>query len=137
METLCEFLLQKVLLAFQRFGSISAQIPNIYMSSCACHLILAAAERASRQLCVTTEEYRNMIFHYLDKSIKRTATLRDIQRLCDTDVGKILKLATSRGLSLGRGINLLQQWDPLSVLFSDEAAASKLLQNSLTAPAST
>ena len=54
---------------------------NEYLVGCACHLIHIAAEKASRQLSVNTEDFLVTIFYYLDKSSKRKASLRDLQIL--------------------------------------------------------
>lgn len=52
--------------------------------------------------------------------------LRDLQMLCDTDVRKILKLCSTRWLSLGQCVNrLLQQWEPLTLFFAEEVAGKK------------
>ncbi len=99
---------------------LKAQNPHIYLVGCACHLIHLAAERASRQLSVKIEDVLITIYYYLDKSSKRKSCLRDIQIMCDAEVRKILKLSSTRWLSLGQCVNrLLQQWDPLTVFFKN------------------
>ena len=105
---------------------LKAQNLHIYLVGCACHLINLAAERASRQLSVNIEDFLITIYYYLDKSSKRKSNLRDIQIMCDTDVRKILKLASTRWLSLGQCVNrLLQQWDPLTGFFENEVDTGK------------
>lgn len=105
---------------------IKSQNPNIYMVGCACHLMHLAAEKASRSLCIDIEDMLILIYYYLDKSSKRKALLRDLQMLCDTDVRKILKLSSTRWLALGKCVNrLLQQWEPLTLFFAEEAAGKK------------
>uniref|UniRef100_A0A9J8C603 DUF4371 domain-containing protein n=1 Tax=Cyprinus carpio carpio TaxID=630221 RepID=A0A9J8C603_CYPCA len=102
---------------------IKSQNPHIYMVGCACHLMHLAAEKASRSLCIDIEDMLILIYYYLDKSSKRKALLRDLQMLCDTDVRKILKLSSTRWLALGKCVNrLLQQWEPLTLFFAEEAA---------------
>lgn len=89
---------------------LKAQSPHIYLVGCACHLIHLAAERASRQLSVNIEDFLVTIYYYLDKSSKRKSSLRDIQIMCDADVRNILKMSSTRWLSLGQCVNrLLQQ----------------------------
>ena len=67
-----------------------------------------------------------VIYYYLDKSSKRKAFLRELQMLCDTDVRKNLKLSSTRWLALGKCVNrLLQQWEPLTRFFAEEAAGKK------------
>uniref|UniRef100_A0A8C1QXY7 DUF4371 domain-containing protein n=1 Tax=Cyprinus carpio TaxID=7962 RepID=A0A8C1QXY7_CYPCA len=105
---------------------IKSQNPHIYMVGCACHLMHLAAEKASRSLCIDIEDMLILIYYYLDKSSKRKALLRDLQILCDTDVRKILKLSSTRWLALGKCVNrLLQQWEPLTLFFAEEAAGKK------------
>ncbi|XP_056598364.1 uncharacterized protein LOC130417080 [Triplophysa dalaica] len=105
---------------------LKAQHPHIYLVGCACHLIHLAAERASRQLSVNIEDFLVTIYYYLDKSSKRKSCLRDIQIMCDAEVRKILKLSSTRWLSLGQCMaRLLQQWDPLTVFFKKEVDAGK------------
>lgn len=84
---------------------LKAQHPHIYLVGCPCHLIHLAAERASRQLSVNIEDFLITFYYYLDKSSKRKSSLRDIQIMCDTEVRKILKLASTRWLSLGQCVN--------------------------------
>ncbi|CAM4573248.1 unnamed protein product [Leuciscus chuanchicus] len=116
---------------------IKSQNPHIYMVGCACHLMHLAAEKASRSLCIDIEDMLILIYYYLDKSSKRKALLRDLQMLCDTDVRKILKLSSTRWLALGKCVNrLLQQWEPLTLFFTEEAAGKKAAKplTSLTHP---
>ncbi|CAM4720294.1 unnamed protein product [Leuciscus chuanchicus] len=105
---------------------IKSQNPQIYMVGCACHLMHIAAEKAARSLCIDIEDMLIVIYYYLDKSSKRKALLRDVQMLCDTDVRKILKLSSTRWLALGKCVNrLLQQWEPLTLFFAEEATGKK------------
>ena len=103
---------------------LKLQQPNVYLVGCACHLIHLAAERASRELRINIEDVLVTIYYYLDKSSKRKSNLRDIQVMYDGDVRKILKMASTRWLSLGQCVNrLLERWDPLTVFFGHEVEA--------------
>ncbi|GAA6077908.1 zinc finger MYM-type protein 6-like [Tachysurus ichikawai] len=102
---------------------LKAQHPHICLMGCPWHLIHLAAERASRELCVNVEDFLVTIYYYLDKSSKRKSNLHDVQVMC---ILKILKMASTRWLSLGQCVNrLLQQWDALTVFFENEVNAGK------------
>ncbi|GAA6082503.1 zinc finger MYM-type protein 6-like [Tachysurus ichikawai] len=112
---------------------LKAQHPHIYLMGCPCHLIHLAAKRASRELSVNVEDLLVTIYYYLDKSSKRKSNLRDVQVMCNTEVRKILKMASTRWLSLGQCVNhLLQQWDALTVFFENEVNAGKKKKTSVS-----
>ncbi|RXM32619.1 hypothetical protein EOD39_6071 [Acipenser ruthenus] len=102
---------------------------HIYLVGCACHLIHIAAERTSRELSVSIEDHLITIFVYLEKSSKRKA-----QKMCDANVRMILKLCSTRWLSLGQCVNRhLEQWDPLTSFFAGEVNSSKPAKATKTA----
>ena len=67
------------------------------------------------------------IYYYLDKSSKRKSSLCDIQIMRDADVRKILKMSSTRWLSLGQCVNhLLQQWNNLTLFWEWDGGRSRL-----------
>nr|XP_057926630.1 uncharacterized protein LOC131128085 [Doryrhamphus excisus] len=117
---------------------LKSQNPHIYIVGCACHLMHTAAEKSSSSLSVDIEDMLIVIYYYLDKSSKRKALPHELQTLCDTDVRKILKLSSTKWLALSKCVQrLLQQWEPLTRFFADEATgkdeASSVHLSTLTA----
>ncbi|XP_054628077.1 uncharacterized protein LOC129179195 isoform X2 [Dunckerocampus dactyliophorus] len=105
---------------------IKSRNPHIYIVGCACHLMHTAAEKSSSSLSIDIEDMLIVIYYYLDKSSKRKALVRELQMLCDTDVRKILKLSSTKWLALGKCVQrLLQQWEPLTRFFAEEAAGKE------------
>ena len=105
-------------------GFLINQHPHVYMLGCPCHLIHLAAEKAARQLTVKVEDMLVMVYYYLDKSSKRKSLLKDVQVMCQVEVRKILKQASTRWLSLGQCVRrLIEQWQALELYFQKEANA--------------
>lgn len=114
---------------------LKAQHPHIHLIGCACHLMHLAAEKASRVLGINVEDFLITIYYYLDKSSKRKSNLRDVQMMCNTEVRKILKMVSTRWLSLGQCVNrLLQQWEALTVFFENDLKAGKKQKTSMPQP---
>ncbi|MGH0166722.1 UNVERIFIED_CONTAM: hypothetical protein FKN15_053746 [Acipenser sinensis] len=113
---------------------IKGQHPHIYLVGCACHPIHIAAERTSREPSVSIEDHLITIFVYLEKSSKRKTTLREMKKMCDANVRMILKLCSTRWLSLGQCVNRhLEQWDLLTSFFVGEVNSSKPAKATKTA----
>lgn len=100
---------------------------NVIVLGCACHLLHLAAEKGSKGLQMNVDEILVDIYYYLDKSSKRKDRLKEFQKLCDTDVKKVLKHVCTRWLSLGVCLKrLVDLWEPL-VKFYKEEIDTKLL----------
>lgn len=102
------------------FSFCNTKNPSMILQGCSCHLIHLAAQKASSQLCVNIEQFLVQIFYFLEKSSKRLNTLKVYQELCGTKSHKILKCVSTRWLSLLECVQrILEQWDPLKLLFCE------------------
>lgn len=126
------------------FSFCKAKHPSIILQRCSCHLIHLAAQKAAAQLSINIEQFLVQVFYFLEKSSKRLNTLKSHQELCGNKPHKILKCVSTRWLSLLECVErILEQWDPLKLLFcepdsklhattSQFESIKSLMQNPLT-----
>ena len=114
-------------------GHILAKHENIFSSGCVCHLIHLAAEKATKQLPVSVENFFQDLYYYTDKSSKRLAEFEKLQDELDVAPRKICKHAPTRWLSLGKSIRwLLEQWDVVKAFFKAECDKPEKRKQSYT-----
>jgi len=99
---------------------------------CSCHLINLAAQKAAAVLPADIEQTVIDIFYFLEKSANRKESLKEFQRLHNTEIRKILKHVPTRWLSLNKCLGrLVGQWQPLLHYFLKEVKRSGPLECSL------
>ena len=99
---------------------------NICALGCCCHLINLAAEKGSASLPFKIDEILVDIYYYLEKSSNRKERLKELQKLCDNDVHKILKHVCTRWLSVNTCLTrLVEQWLPVTTFFKEECNKQK------------
>ena len=101
------------------------------MFGCLCHLIVIAAQRASKKLSVTIEDVLLDIMYHLKGSSKRNRQFVDIKDACGLDDVGLLNYCPTRWLSLGQCIpRILYNYDALLTFFgkglkADEQGSEK------------
>lgn len=115
-------------------GNMMTKHEDIYSSGCVCHLIHLAAEWAAKELPISTENFFQDLYYYMDKSSKRVSEFEALQEELDVVPHKICKHGATRWLSLGKSIKwLLEQWEVVKQFFKSECEKSQQKSSSKSA----
>lgn len=109
---------------------IKKEQPLLHVQGCACHLIHIAAQKGVNSFQnFDTEKFVIDIYYYLQKSSKRQAAFKLCQNLYGDKPHKILKYVSTRWLSLLIAVDrIIEQWEPLKVLFGETSKNEKNAQ---------
>jgi hypothetical protein len=96
-------------------------IPTLTFVRCTCHSLQLCAVAAGKKLPSELMDMLICIFYFFKKSGKRNRTLREVQKLLDIKVLKVLKPSDTRWLSLNDTVQrILQILPALRKYFQDE-----------------
>lgn len=92
--------------------------PKLTLVGCPCHLIHKAADKATQELGIDVASFFTDVFYFLDKSSKRLCALKEFQDNLDLPDHVILKLSSTRWLSMLHVIRrTIEQWSALEGYF--------------------
>ena len=82
---------------------------SIVTAGCPCHILHNASCKAGKMFSQVTnfdiEGHAVDLFHWLDKSSKRTSLLKEHYEFCDTDYSEIIKFISTHSLCLEMCVN--------------------------------
>lgn len=91
----------------------------MYIQKCICHSLHLCASAACKTLPRSCEDLARDIFYYFKSSSKRICQYKESQEFCNVSPHQILHPSQTRWLSLLMVVNrLLEQWEPLKLLFT-------------------
>lgn len=92
--------------------------PHLYVMGCICHSLHLCSSAASKKLPSHLEALTRNIYSFFAHSPKRKLELEEFQKYFSVEVHKILKMSSTRWLSLENVISrILEQWVPLQHFF--------------------
>ncbi|XP_055909380.1 uncharacterized protein LOC129944171 [Eupeodes corollae] len=93
-------------------------VPHLYVMGCICHSLHLCFSAASKKLPSHLEALTRNIYSFFAHSPKRKLELEEFQKYFSVEVHKILKMSSTRWLSLENVISrILEQWVPLQHFF--------------------
>lgn len=109
------------------YSHLKKDIAHLVLIKCICHTSAIVASKACAQLPRTPEDLIRNIATYVSGSAKRCAVLTEFQDYFNTEKKKILKLSTTRWLSMHKCIErILENWDVLKHYFTYALAEDHL-----------
>lgn len=109
------------------FSRVKEEVPYSLLMQCICHTSAIVASKACAELPRSPEDLIRNIANYISGSTKRCAVLCEFQNFFHTEKHKILKVSTTRWLSLLQCITrILENWDVLEHYFLLAAAEDRL-----------
>ena len=99
---------------------------------CICHSLHIVASKAAMMLPRNVEDLIRNISSYFSHSSKRQAILSDLQDFLNEEKHKILRPSETRWLALQKCVTrILEQWEPLKLLFQQAQAEDKVMMAEL------
>ena len=109
------------------FTHLKAVSENVVLLRCMCHSAALISSHACGELPRSPEELVRQIGTYTSGSAKRCETMKEIQKLFDGNVEKMLKLSNTRWLSFLNCIErILENYDILQTFFTNAMREDKL-----------
>lgn len=97
------------------FSHLKADLPEIALIKCSCHMIHLCASKACLELPRSVEDLLRNIGAHFSRSFGRQEKLKEFQEFFGTEVHKILLPSQTRWLSLEQCCSrVLEQYDPLT-----------------------
>lgn len=105
---------------------LKKEVPALITLKCICHTSALISNKACSKLPDSCENLLHSITTYVSGSAKRSANLREFQQFFNVETHKILKLSSTRWLSLEQCVvRLLNNWEVLQHFFLLEVTEIK------------
>jgi hypothetical protein len=109
------------------FSRLKQEVPHVILVKCICHTSAIISSKACAELPRTPEDMVRNIATYISGSVKRCAELLEFQEYFNGAKKKILKVTSTRWLSLHMCVErILENWDVLFHFFQLAAVEDHL-----------
>ena len=109
------------------YSRLKEETDVLVLLKCICHSSALVASKACLELPRSPEELLRSISSYLSGSAKRSAILEEIQDFFQSECKRMLKLSSTRWLSLHQCVvRVLENWNALLMYFRLSAVEDKL-----------